>query len=253
MISTAVAAGSAVARAVTAPEFQVVAVQVAAFTEPAEISTVRFVDRFLKQVSGRFDQEPRDLGDGLPPEIPRFVLQSRAGDWRCQVGRTRVDVFWNRQDGTAGVGAEMLVEAAGVVLAYAETMEPRVDRLAAVVTRAAAHESPSLMLARHFCSPEWDRQPFDRPASFEVHALKQYALGEFAVNSWVRCKSGTLTIDGKSKPIVLVEQDLNTRLDASRDASPPSSFDRDAMDRFWRACPPESDTILGLYFPSRKP
>ena len=78
-----------------------------------------------------------------------------------------------------------------------------------------------------------------------MHAHKRFRLtNEFEVNSWVRNKTGTISGE-HPEPIVLVEQDLNTRAeDAER-----RRFSAEEIARFFSAVSNEFDVILRLYYP----
>ena len=65
---------------------------------------------------------------------------------------------------------------------------------------------------------------------------------QLTVNSWVRNKTGKLT--GTDRPIVVVEQDLNTLAEEMRDFA-----DAD-IQTFFDAASIEFDTILQLYYPA---
>lgn len=65
-----------------------------------------------------------------------------------------------------------------------------------------------------------------------------------SVNSWVRCRSGSLV--GLDRPAVLIEQDLNTVL--TSDSQP--LFDFLIAERFYYSMAQEAEHILGRYFPN---
>jgi hypothetical protein len=87
--------------------------------------------------------------------------------------------------------------------------------------------------------------PFNRPEAFEIHAHKRFKMGEFLVNSWVRCKSAIASSASEMQPIVLVEQDINT---LAEDV-PSKVFRKAEIEAFFAKVSTEARTILNLYFP----
>ena len=140
--------------------------------------------------------------------------------------------------------------ADGLLSQYQEAAGTRVARLAAVVSRMCIIEEPGLALSRHFCQEKWWAAPLNRPENFELHAHKVFQLaGWIQVNSWVRNKTGALTSNaGPARPIVLVEQDVNTLLEEQKERQ----FTAAEMTRFFQDVTPELDRILYLYFPDEE-
>lgn len=232
----------------TAPrvaDFELGVVQAVLFTDPDGFSAGTVMRSFFPVVP-QFDGDPQTFGDdaaGFPPDVPRVMLTSRSGQWRCQVAPARVDVFWNRTNtGDVESLSSVLARAAAIIKTFQSRTQRAALRLATVVTRYAPNDSPGTTLAQHFCQERWQAQPLNRPESFELHAHKLYELKGFSVNSWVRAKSGHKRAGDTSSKIVLVEQDLNT---------PPRAvaLSDDEVSAFFAVCPPELDHILGLYFP----
>jgi hypothetical protein len=120
-----------------------------------------------------------------------------------------------------------------------------------VVQRFLPEEDPGRALARHFCREELLSQdpkgPLNRPENFELHAHKTYEMAGFRINSWVRCKTGTLAIGDSGQRILFVEQDLNTLADAIAQ----KEYDLPAVAHFFETAATEVDAILRRYFPSR--
>ena len=89
-----------------------------------------------------------------------------------------------------------------------------------------------------------DPIPLNRPENFELHAHKRYALyGEEVVNSWVRNKSAYKASD--EKPVILVEQDLNTLGEQVL----AREYTDEEMGLFFDAASSELDHILSIYYP----
>lgn len=119
--------------------------------------------------------------------------------------------------------------------------------MAGVLNRHAQHPSPGEFLVGHFCQERWLSGPLNQTENFELHAHKTFVLaGKFSVNSWVRSKTGKVTVGQAVHPIVLVEQDLNTFTEeaGTRD------FTKEEIEGFFSAIVPEFDKTLRLYYPS---
>lgn len=231
-------------------DFELNACQAVAFTPDEEISPVKIIQGFLPNWAERFDAEPVVLpaSDLLTKETPRVILQSKRGHWRCHMASGRTDVFWRKDDSldSGPTVASFFSETADLLVGYRQFLRARVGRLAALVSRRCVHDSPGLFLSRYFCKQEIIRRPLNRPESFEIHARKSYVLeGRFRINSWVRNKTGVL-LPPSSRPIVLVEQDLNTLAEDAQTAS----FEEADIRDFFAAVASELDSILAAYYPA---
>ncbi len=237
---------------ISAHDFALATCQATIFTPDEEVSAVKVIKGLLPRWLDKFDSEPIILPTPGPREVPKVILQSSTGAWRCEVGSERINIFWQRLKSDLPVlsMSEFFAEATRLFLDYRQAIQPRVGRLAAVITRYALQQSPGLFLSRHFCQEKWHSAPLNRPQSFELHVHKQFLMAnQFQVNSWVRSKTGTLQQENAPQEIVLVEQDLNTASEGMESRS----YDMDEMRRFFEVVIPEFDTILNLYFPREEP
>ena len=230
-------------------DFVVASCQATLFTPEAEFSGSHLLSRLLPKPKWieRFDGEPTvlPLPEMAPRDVPKVILQSASGEWRCEVASGRFNIHWLLKTNDAdGLDLQKFVEVALPLLQdYQRFVDSRIDRLAAVITRYAVQDSPGRFLARHFCKDRWLEAPFNRPESFELHAHKRFTLGAQKVNSWVRNKTGTLKSE-EQRTIVVVEQDINTPGEESNEFS-----DVD-ISRFFTALSAEFDGILRLYYPA---
>jgi hypothetical protein len=228
-----------------AANFELGVVQAALFTNPDGFSAGAVMRSFFPEIP-ELDGDPQTFGDesvGFPPEVPRVLLGSRSGQWRCQVAPARIDVFWNRTDASEDRDLPALLgRASAIIKTYQQRVQRLPLRVAALVTRYAPNDNPGIALAQHFCQARWQSQPLNRPESFELHAHKSYNLKGFPVNSWFRAKTGLKTAGGAISKVVLADQDLNTTLRGT-------PLSDDEVSAFFAICPPELDYILGLYFP----
>ena len=231
--------------------FGIASCQAAFSTPPDEFAIGPIVNDLLPEWKGLFNGEPSFTpAEGLPPNIPRVQLKSEAADWRCAISPERIDVYWDKTSLDARLGwKEFSARALDMLRAYKGVCRKRIVRLAVLTTRFAAHETPGLFLARHFCKERWDTAPLNRPENFELHAHKQFKLPSgLTVNSWVRSRTGKMSkADDESVVLgILVGQDINT---LSEDM-PTADFSDADCQRFLEETSPELDTILALYYPA---
>ena len=224
--------------------------QATLFTPEAEVSSARLLSRLLPRWADVFDGEPivMPLPDGIPKEIPRAILQSRSGEWRCECASGRLNLYWKQPSPTAPGQSLQAIYRRFIPLLeqYFEFIDSRVGRLAGVVNRYSIHESPGRFLAAHFCKERWLKAPFNRPENFELHAHKKFQMAAFEVNSWVRNRTGILAAEGTGQAIILVEQDLNTLAEQQDQRA----FPMNEIRGFFEAAVHSFDEILALYYPS---
>lgn len=231
-----------------APNFTTDTVQVSIFfSEPGTFSQRKLIDAVLSLQGNPYDGEPIALPipPDAPPEIPRVILQSSDKAWRLQASPQRLDAF--RSQVTAGV-TDTALECGHTLAAYMQMSGRPIGRLALLVTRGLPIDSPAETLAHRFCTEEAIARPFRRTETFEIHNHKRYKLPNTAmlVNSWVRCKTGRVSIESLEKPAVIVQQDINTPVEELDDRS----YTGDDLMSFLKDAGTEADAILELYFPS---
>ncbi len=128
-------------------DFEILACQASIFTPDEEFSTAKVMQDFYPQWQKLFDADPTVLPafpGGTPGEVPRIILQSQEGTWRCQLASARVNFFWQKsvQESLTVTSKEFFEEAINVLFSYQQILDLRMGRLAAVLTRFAKHENP---------------------------------------------------------------------------------------------------------------
>jgi len=68
------------------------------------------------------------------------------------------------------------------------------------------------------------------------------------VNSWVRNRTGTVSLSGGSSAVVMVEQDLNTL----HEEVPSRSYSDAEIRAFFDEAAREFEVIMRLYYPAEK-
>jgi len=134
---------------------------------------------------------------------------------------------------------------------YVSNCQVRVGRVALVLTRTFETSNSAELLISRFCSDDAKSGIFRNSQNFEVHNHKRYPLKEYLqntkeleVNSWVRCK--TAILDSSQKPVILVEQDINTPDEKIYECE----FSSDDIGEYFSHAALEAESILHLYFPS---
>lgn len=233
---------------ITSDSFALVSAQAFGFTPDEGLSVPRFVKHLLPKWE-QYNGAPVILPpvEGLPAEVPRITLQSAKGGQLCEVAAGRVGFTYRpgKEHGSEIPLETFFADSARKMLEYSSTMETRVGRLAGILHWKTPVERPGFFLAEHFCKTEWMTAPFNRPDAFEIHAHKKFKMGDFIVNSWVRCKSAITSSASEMQPIVLVEQDINTLAEEM----PSKVFAKSEVDVFFAKVASEARTILNLYFP----
>jgi hypothetical protein len=236
---------------VTRREFTVNLVHGAIFTvDHSAFSNARAVAIILQKYAERFagEMQALKLPSDIPVDLPHVVLQSSDGSWRMQMGPARIDAFWaNPTAATSIAFDEAVLTCAEMLQHYAHESHAKVGRTALVLRRICPVAEPAQTLIKRFCNRASQEAPFNRSSTFEIHNHKVYAPGrdgiDYRVNSWVRCKTSELAAD--HRPIILVEQDLNTLADEA----PTRRFAPDQIKRFFEMARLEADEIFAKYFP----
>lgn len=233
-------------------DFTLEAVQTALFTpEMSPFASGRAVAAILPKFRERFDGDMQalPLPADVPSEIPRVALQSSDGQWRLQMGPARIDSFWSNKATSSPAALTAIVgECFEVLDQYVREMLATAGRVALVVYRICPVEDPAQALIQRFCNAASQREPFSRSETFEIHNHKVYTPGQginYAINSGVRCKSATMAPN--NRPVILVEQDLNSRAQNL----PSRRFTVDEMRVFFETASREADEILRKYFPEQ--
>lgn len=242
-------------------DFRIIQAQASIFTPDLNFATTRILTHFLSRWEAFAPGEPKiqliPEVPGAPAELPRLILQSQDMQFRIQVALARLDLFWVHPMGSQTFDrSEYLGLVENTFRDYIQFTSARVGRLAYVLVRAAPAENPGYTLSRHFCDPKWliDSGPLNRPSGFELHAHKRFPIhgqvGDYQVNSWVRCKTGLVQRGVGNEGVVgtqaiIVEQDFNTL--AEEMAS--TSYSMESIADFFRTVPDEFDLVLRRYFP----
>lgn len=228
--------------------------QAVAFYANLQLAVRRILPHLLSELADVLDGDPISLPvpKEAPPEVPRLILGNKDQSIRMEISLLRTDVRWQRRTEERAVTLPQFSDfAVRAFSRFQELTQARPGRLALVVYRFQPHENPGKALAAHFCLPHLlledptRKGPLNRPENFEIHAHKRFQLAQFRVNSWVRCKTGTIKVGDKRDRIILVEQDINTLPEVLEE----TELSDEEIHNFHRLCIDELETIIRLYFP----
>lgn len=236
--------------------FRFVAYQAVTFYVNLQFATGKVLGPLMSEFGNELDGEPLAIPVpvGTAPEIPRIILSSKDQSRRVEISSLRVDVRWQRKSTTPELSlADFSRFSQRVFASLHKITNTGPGRLALVVGRFQLDDTPGKALARHFCKPEWladeseagQKGPLNRPEEFELHAFKKFTLDSLEVNSWVRCKTPTISVNNEERRVIFVEQDLNTLAEELLH----QEFDDDAIRRFHERAISELEAIVRLYFP----
>jgi hypothetical protein len=228
------------------------------FTPGLQFRGAKVLGQLAAEYSDRFDGDPIVLPQfaGAPRELPRLILKSADGAHQLTVSETQLSV--TRQADSLNE-ADLVAHLAGardVGLNYLAMNAARAGRVACTLQRVADEPHPAQVLSRHFCQERWINGPLNRPSHFEIHAHKQFRLGElFDINSWVRIKTANrppasdFPTPSAAPDMILVEQDFNSLAEQmdTRELRP------EEIQRFFELVPPEMGQVLAMYFPTQQP
>jgi len=239
----------------TTKDFKIATCQLSLFHSAISLPRSGLLKEVLTKFGDLFDGDPMSfpIPNDAPAEIPRVILTNKNPNNKLEICLNRTNLSQNDLLNGAEISAhDFFKKNKTNYHDFLNIIQSKVHRLAGVVIRYAFCENPGLFLARHFCHNKWDKEPFNRPESFELHSHKTFNLFEkqghapLIVNSWVRCKSGFRKEEGGgTSKIVLVEQDINTL----QDANVLKTFSPQEIDDFFKAIPEKFDEIMKLYFP----
>ena len=243
---------------VSSRDFQLVQLRASVFTPGLQFRSGKVLAHLLSRWSEIFTGEPITLPipPEAPPELPHVLLKSETSELILQAAPIRLDVIWTRQDMNSSLDVpEHLQWASEVFKEYLEATGGTAGRLACIATQMVPDQAPAITLSRHFCQPRWFEEagPLNRPSAFELHAHKQFLLGQWLeINSWVRCKTGLMEYGDEAKrtrlQVIVVEQDLNTLAEEMNTRE----FSAEEVARFYELMPQELEHILALYFPHER-
>ena len=227
-------------------DFNLRTIQVSLFVVESLFNSNKVFGHFMSHFGEVFNGDPVSLP--LPPdapgEIPRITLTSKDAKYKLEIASTRINIYRNLVNSEDQINISDFFELAyEIVSEYMSCTCPVIGRIALVTSRVTQKDNAAFMIAKQFCKEKYMTEPFNRPATFELHSHKDYSCEGFNINSWVRCKSGKI-INPENAEIVLVEQDINTLAEEINE----KKYDLDQIKKFYNSMVVEQSKILEKYF-----
>jgi hypothetical protein len=232
--------------ALTVQQLIPISFQATIFTPGLTFDQSRILSFVLTELADRLDDAPVSLpkADRLPPAVPRIVVQSKDKRYKLEAGPARFNLYNLKVDQRILDLDEFVEFATETFRSYVDTINARVGRLAAVLTRAAKVPDPAAEISGRFCRDEYIERAFQGSETFEIHNHKKYRLEDrFHVNGWVRWKCGFEGNPQKRQRLVIVQQDINT-LSEDLDSL---QFAHDEIAQYFRAVKTAFDSTLATY------
>ena len=185
------------------------------FTPAYRVVPMTIMGKLSENLASKFDGAPTvlPLPAEVPPDFPRLIFKSKDDQWGLQIASARTTYRWvqmaeSQQKSVTEFAREFLDFLGG----FLKIENPRIGRMALVLYRYLLISDPASILPRHFCREVWLKSALSSSRAFELHSHRRTKIGNtYDVNSWIRFKTGQLSIPNTPKrPIVLVEQDVNT-------------------------------------------
>ncbi len=218
------------------------------FTPAHRIVPMNILGKISANLATKFDGSPTvlPLPDDAPAEFPRLTFKSKDEQWELQLASARTNYRWSQRAETQQVSVQ---EFSGEFLSFLENFlkieNPRIGRMAVVLSRYLLIPEPATLLSRHFCKEVWLKNAMSNPRSFELHSHKRTKIGNtFEVNEWIRFKTGQLTFPNTPKrPILVVEHDVNTLPEQTSTAA----YSLENLKSFLAAAQDEMDSCLKAF------
>lgn len=227
------------------------------FTPGGQIATPRLLLALLEKWGEVFSGEPLTFPTNIfgmdpPQDAPRIILQSADQSTRLVVTGASTGLHWQAAPNAASYHAEEFVDLASATLIhFLEVAPARAGRLSMQIQRAAPAEQPAQTLVDHFCDQRLASGLLSNLDNFELNAHKFFQMSdEFRVNSWVRCKSGDVSVQGEAvsptglQRSIVVEQDINTPAEVAMEIA----FSPEQIDDFFGKASRQLDKTLQEYF-----
>ncbi len=184
-------------------------------------------NKLLAFITGKwanvYDGDPISIPDqgGIPAEIPRIIGKSADNRHKAELSPARISIFDYRTTPQDDINVdEFLRFACNFDADLLGEIPMRVGRIAVVMVRYMMCPEPAQVLIDYCCAEKWRKEALEASRSFELHSHKQYTLSDaYNINSWIRFKTGSVSLGGEASPIIIIEQDINTLAEEANETS----------------------------------
>lgn len=199
-------------------ETKIKKIQTAIFIKNLNISNdlerAGFFTEMHKELSEIFNGQPTQLPipNDVPPEIPRFILNSANGKFTCNVSLSRVDIFCNIPDSEINLLFEEQKSSIQVVFNFLSSKKIIVNRIGfiAVTEKILVQEEGNSLdyLKRNFIKDS----KFEDPKELMFRYNKADSSENFEMNNLV-------IINAKINTGIILQSDINTMAEIMNDAN----------------------------------
>lgn len=189
--------------------------------------------------------ETLSMPDEMPPDVPRFILQSKDGRYRLDASPKLVASSWRWVGETQAKPGDLVDECLDVLENYIQVMQVPVGRLGMVVTRICQAENPAQLLIEKFCRPELHDFFINQSEEFGVNHYQRLALQNFQVNLWMKYKTGRVERNDHKFKAAIVHQDFNTLEEELEERN----FSLEEIRNYFHLVAQQADTVLHHYLP----
>jgi hypothetical protein len=227
-------------------------IQASVFITDEYFNSGKYLAKIYQGLGDTFDGEPSvlPLPEGAPMDIPRISISTKDKGKKIDISPIRITYHQKMISDDEKIDYNSFNLAFDYLkLLLNNTNGVVCNRIGAVIVRYLFSDRAGLDIASHFCKEAFIERPFNRPNEFHIYSHKRYDFyNRYEVNSWVKVRTGSIAINKKdSKKAIVVEQDINTLADISRE----SDFSFNEIDFFYSNVGNEFDNILKLYFPGK--
>ena len=186
------------------------------------ISVVDILTNFLPKHNKRFNAVPFIYTEAdrqreqFSPEAPFVIFKSADNNWVFPIATSRADIGRIKTSEHDVLDSHDLSQQCTSILNdFIESTGMAVWRLGLICERIIYQQTPAAFLSHLFCKETWTQpqRPLGNLNNFEVHFHEVLDLQGVTINSWTRFKTGILPSGEETKPVVVVEQDINTLSD----------------------------------------
>lgn len=199
----------------------------------------------ITRAQGMLDGEPAVLPvpADAPPEVPRILLSSKDGAYRCNVGIDHVELMYVERGKPASSVYQLRDAYLALLRNIAEGVRTeictKVTRIGCVMEMVSfpAEDTVQLLMTKFM-----QEKAFGSPLELQLHVLHKMVWDSLQVNRWLRLLSLRRQESGKEIPILAATIDMNTPGEMQYDLG------ADAIVAFCsRACTHVTEELRGLF------
>jgi hypothetical protein len=172
---------------------------------------LQLASSLLQPTKGVFDGEPIlfPVPDDAPSEIPRIILASKDGKFKCNISKQRIELLYVEDTATKELQElrEQLLKVLGEIAKVMKSESSNsIYRLGFVVDFRFFHDAPIELIKVRYIKPG----AIEFPRSLELNVLDRMDWDNLTVNRWYRISARTKKKNGEEGKEMSVIFDINT-------------------------------------------